>query len=142
MHDIRAIRDDPQSFDKGLARRGLPPLADSLIALDEGRRAAIADLQRAQERRNAASKEIGAAMARKDIAAANDLKAEVAGLKATMPELEAAEREAGVRLEEGLAAIPNLPLEDVPDGPDESANIEVRRYGEPPIFPNSFRPKE
>ncbi len=88
-----------RSFDKGLARRGLPPRAESLIALDEKRRAAIADLQRAQERRNAASKEIGAAMARKDIAAADDLKAEVAGLKATMPELEAAERELSAKLE-------------------------------------------
>ena len=68
---------------------GSAALAESLIALDEKRRAAILDLQRAQERRNAASKEIGAAMARKDTQAADDLKAEVAGLKATMPELEA-----------------------------------------------------
>jgi seryl-tRNA synthetase len=142
MHDIRAIRDNPQAFDKGLARRGLPPLADSLIALDEKRRAAIAELQRAQERRNAASKEIGAAMARKDTAAADDLKAEVAGLKATMPELEEAERELGKRLDEHLAAIPNLPFDDVPDGKDENDNVEVRRHGEPPVFPNSFKPKE
>src|ERR1700737_4369974 len=142
MHDIRAIRDDPQSFDKGLARRGLPPLADSLIALDEKRRAAIADLQRAQERRNAVSKEIGAAMARKDTAAADDLKAEVAGLKATMPELEAAERELAKKLDEHLAAIPNLPFDDVPDGKDENDNVEVRRHGAPPVFPNSFKPKE
>ena len=74
MHDIRAIRDNPQAFDEGLARRGLGPRADSLIALDESRRAAILELQRAQERRNAASKEIGAAMAKKDAAAANDLR--------------------------------------------------------------------
>ena len=93
MHDIKAIRDNPQAFDEGLARRGLSRPAESLIALDEKRRAAILDLQRAQERRNAASKEIGAAMARKDAQAADDLKAEVAGLKATMPELEAVERE-------------------------------------------------
>ncbi len=87
MHDIKAIRDNPQAFDVGLARRGLAARADELIALDDKRRAAIAELQHAQERRNAASKEIGAAMARKDDAAADDLKAEVAGLKATMPEL-------------------------------------------------------
>ncbi len=142
MHDIKAIRDDPQAFDKGLARRGLPPRAESLIGLDEKRRAAIADLQRAQERRNAASKEIGAAMARKDAAAADDLKAEVAGLKATMPELEAAERELSVRLNDELAAIPNLPFDDVPDGKDENDNVEVRRHGERPHFPNSFTPKE
>ena len=100
MHDIKAIRDNPQAFDAGLARRGLSPLAESLIALDEKRRAAILDLQRAQERRNAASKEIGAAMARKDTQAADDLKAEVAGLKATMPELERIERESGAALDD------------------------------------------
>ena len=95
MHDIRAIRENPQAFDEGLRRRGLAPRAESLIALDEKRRAAILALQTAQERRNAASKQIGLAMARKDTVAAEDYRAEVAGLKATMPELEAAEREAG-----------------------------------------------
>ena len=142
MHDIRAIRENPQAFDEGLARRWLLPCADSLIALDESRRAAIVELQRAQERRNAASKEIGAAMARKDAAAANDLRAEVAGLKATMPELEAAERQAGAALDKELAAIPNLPLADVPDGKDENDNVEVRRHGAPPTFPDGFKPKE
>jgi seryl-tRNA synthetase len=142
MHDIRAIRENPKAFDEGLARRGLAPVADSLIALDEKRRGAILELQRAQERRNAASKEIGAAMAKKDAAAANDLRAEVAGLKATMPELEAAEREAGAALDKELAAIPNLPLADVPDGKDENDNVEVRRHGAPPKFPDGFKPKE
>ncbi len=142
MHDIKAIRDDPQTFDEGLARRGLPPRAQSLIALDERRRAAILALQRAQERRNAASKAIGAAMARKDVEAADDLKAEVAGLKATMPELEAGEREATKALEDALAEIPNLPFDDVPDGKDENDNVEVRRHGAPPEFPEGFTPKE
>ena len=142
MHDIRAIRDNPGAFDEGLARRGLPPRADSLIALDERRRAAILALQSAQERRNAASKEIGAAMARKDTEAAEDLKAEVAGLKATMPELEAAEREATAALDTALAEIPNLPFDDVPDGKDENDNVEVRRHGAPPAFPEGFQPKE
>src|SRR5208337_4432090 len=142
MHDIRAIRDNPKAFDEGLARRGLPPRADSLIALDERRRAAILELQRAQERRNAASKQVGAAMARNDIVAAEDFRAEVAGLKATMPELEAAEREASAALEEALAEIPNLPFEDVPDGKDENDNVEVRRHGAPPTFPLGFQPKE
>src|SRR5208283_1903088 len=142
MHDINAIRDNSKAFDEGLARRGLPPRADSLTALDEKRRAAILDLQRAQERRNAASKAIGAAMARKDVEAADDLKAEVAGLKATMPELEKAEREAGAALETALAEIPNLPFDDVPDGKDENDNVEVRRYGAPPRFPAGFEPKE
>ncbi len=142
MHDIKAIRDDPKAFDEGLARRGLPPRAQSLIALDEKRRASILELQRAQERRNAASKQVGLAMARRDAVAAEDFKAEVAGLKATMPELEAAEREAERALNDALAEIPNLPLPDVPDGKDENDNVEVRRSGEPPVFPNSFTPRE
>jgi seryl-tRNA synthetase len=142
MHDIKAIRDDANAFDEGLARRGLPPRAHSLIALDERRRAAILDLQGAQERRNAASKGIGAAMARKDTQAAEDLKAEVAGLKATMPELEAAAREAEAALEAELAAIPNLPFDDVPDGKDENDNVEVRRWGAPPAFRDGSRPRE
>ena len=142
MHDIRVIRENPKAFDEGLGRRWLPPRADSLIALDESRRAAILELQKAQERRNAASKEIGAAMARKDAAAAEALKAEVAGIKTAMPELEAKEREAGAALDEALAAIPNLPLAEVPLGKDENDNVEVRRHGAPPKFPDGFKPKE
>ena len=142
MHDIRLIRENPKAFDEGLARRWLPPRADSLIALDESRRAAILELQKAQERRNAASKEIGAAMARKDAAAAEALKAEVAAIKTGMPELEAAERKAGAALDEALAAIPNLPLAEVPLGKDEADNVEVRRHGAPPKFPDGFKPKE
>ena len=142
MHDIKAIRENPEAFDEGLARRSLPPRAESLIALDDRRRAAIVELQKAQERRNAASKEIGAAMARKDTAAANALKDEVAKLKIAMPELEAAEKAAGMALDTELAAIPNLPAPDTPDGKDENDNVEVRRYGAPPKFPDSFKPKE
>jgi seryl-tRNA synthetase len=146
MHDIRAIRDNPEDFDEGLRRRGFLPtegrLAESLVALDERRRAAILALQTAQERRNAVSKQIGVAMGRKDIVAADDYRAEVAGLKATMPELEAAEREAGAALDLELAAIPNLPLADTPDGKDENDNVELRQYGSLPMFPDSFKPKE
>jgi seryl-tRNA synthetase len=146
MHDIRAIRDNPEDFDEGLRRRGFLPtegrLAESLVALDERRRAAILALQTAQERRNAVSKQIGVAMGRKDIVAADDYRAEVAGLKATMPELEAAEREAGAALDLELAAIPNLPLADTPDGKDENDNVELRQHGSLPMFPDSFKPKE
>jgi seryl-tRNA synthetase len=142
MHDIKAIHDNPKAFDEGLARRGLEPRADSLIALDDKRRAAIVELQRAQERRNAASKEIGAAMARKDSDAVNDLKAEVAGLKAIMPELEALERETGTSLETALAEIPNLPFDDVPDGKDEKDNVEVRRHGVPAALGGINKPRE
>ena len=142
MHDIKMIRDDPEAFDKALARRGLPPRARELLALDDSRRAAITELQKAQERRNAASKEIGAAMARKDAAAANAIKEEVARLKLAMPEMESAEKAAGMLLENELAAIPNLPAADAPDGLDERDNVELRRFGAPPRFPNSFVPKE
>jgi seryl-tRNA synthetase len=142
MHDIRAIRENPEAFDDGLRRRGLGPFAESLVALDEKRRAAILALQTAQERRNAASKQIGIAMARKDTVAADDYRAEVAGLKATMPELEAAEREAGAALEAELAAIPNLPLHDTPDGKDENDNVEVHRHGAPPNLGGMNKPRE
>jgi seryl-tRNA synthetase len=142
MHDIRAIRENPEAFDQGLGRRGLSPRAEELIALDEKRRAAILALQAAQERRNAVSKQIGVAMARKDSVAANDFRAEVAGLKATMPELEAAERDAGAALDVELAAIPNLPLADTPDGKDENDNVELRQHGSQPAFPLGFEPEE
>ena len=142
MHDIKAIRDDPAAFDAGLARRQLPPRAAELLTLDDKRRSAIAALQKAQERRNAASKEIGAAMARKDMATAEAIKAEVAALKTAMPAMEAEEKVALKTLEDELAAIPNLPAHDTPNGKDEGDNVEIRRHGEPPIFPNSFRPRE
>ena len=142
MHDIRLIREKPQTFDQGLERRSLAPRADSLLALDDRRRAAILELQKAQERRNAASKEIGAAMARKDAAAADALKEEVARLKSGMQALEATEKAAGEALESELAAIPNLPGPDTPDGKDENDNVELRRHGVPPQFPDGFRPRE
>jgi seryl-tRNA synthetase len=142
MHDIKAIRDDPQGFDAGLARRGLPAQAAKLIALDEERRAAILELQKAQERRNAVSKEIGAAMAKKDFARAEALKTEVADLKTKMPEMEGEERKALEALERELAAIPNLPARDAPNGRDENDNVEIRRHGAAPRFPNSYKPRE
>ena len=142
MHDIRAIRENPEAFDEGLRRRGLSPRAESLVALDEKRRAATLALQSAQERRNAVSKQIGVAMARKDSVAADDYRAEVAGLKATMPELEASQREAGAALDVELAAIPNLPLADTPDGKDENDNVELRQHGSLPTFPEGFKPRE
>jgi len=142
MHDIRAIRDDPEAFDRGLARRSLEPRAAGLIALDDRRKTAIAELQRMQERRNAASKEIGQAMGRKDFAVADALKEEVAKLKSAMPDLEAEEKAAGMLLDNELAAIPNLPGDDAPDGKDENDNQEVRRVGAPPSFPAGFTPKE
>jgi seryl-tRNA synthetase len=142
VHDIKFVRDNPQGFDAGLARRGLGPRAAELIALDDARRAAIGELQKAQERRNAASKEIGQAMARGDKQVAEDLKAEVAAHKAAMPQMEAREKEALKALEDELAGIPNLPAADTPDGRDEQDNVELRRIGAPPHFPNSYQPRE
>jgi seryl-tRNA synthetase len=140
MYDIKWIRENAGLFDEGRKRRSLEPLAEHLLALDDKRRAAIAKSQAAQERRNAASKEIGAAMKAKDEAKAESLKAEVAELKNTMPLFETEEREAIEALDKALSEIPNLPLADVPFGHDENDNPELRKVGEIPTF--SFQPKE
>ncbi|MET4114800.1 seryl-tRNA synthetase [Bradyrhizobium sp. JR4.1] len=129
MHDIKSIRDNPQAFDAGLARRGLKPMSASLLAIDETRRAAILASEQAQARRNAASKEIGDAKKAKDEARAAKLMAEVAELKTTMPELEATAKAADEELARELAAIPNLPLGEVPDGVDEHGNVQRHVFG-------------
>lgn len=131
MHDIRLIRDDPAAFDAGLARRGLEPVAAALLALDDDRRAMQTELQAALARRNETSKAIGAAKAarREDEAAA--LMAEVTALKERVPALEAAARDADAAISANLSVLPNLPAADVPDGPDEHANVEVKRWGSP-----------
>jgi seryl-tRNA synthetase len=134
MHDIRAIRENPDAFDEGLRKRGLAPLSRELLALDDRRRAAIGALQAAQERRNALSKEIGEAMRAKDGAKAEALKAEVAALKDGTPALEAEEREASAALDKALAEIPNLPNPEVPVGRDEHDNVEKSRCGNPRSF--------
>jgi len=131
MHDIRLIRDDPESFDRGLARRGLTPLSGRLVALDERRREVIGRLQAIQERRNAASKEVGQAKAQKDEARAAALIEEVAKLKLDAPAAEAEQKAIEQELEATLAEIPNIPLDEVPDGPDETANVELHRVGAP-----------
>jgi len=140
MHDIRFIRENPEAFDAGLARRGLDPLAKALIALDEERRAATTAVQVAQSRRNEASKLIGAAMAKGDKDGAEAIKAEVAALKDQMPALEARADELAGKLKELLEVIPNLPGADVPDGAGEEENVEVSRWGTPREF--DFTPKE
>lgn len=140
MYDIKWIRENAEVFDRGRQRRGLEPLAETLLALDDKRRAAITKSQAAQERRNAASKEIGAAMKAGDASLAKALKIEVGDLKTALPEYEAEEREAIKELEEALAKEPNTPLKEVPDGRDENDNVELRRVGEPLHF--SFEPKE
>ncbi len=129
MHDIKWIRDNPQTFDRGLERRGLAPLSAQLISIDERRRAIIHKLEGAQARRNAASKEIGQAKAKKDEARAQALMAEVTELKAAIPAMEAEERAASKELDDALAEIPNLPLDEVPDGMDAEGNIEHHHVG-------------
>ena len=140
MHDIRLIRSDPAAFDAGLARRGLGPLAATILAADARARAAQTEGQALLARRNAASKEIGAAMAARDAARADALKAEVAGLKDRIPALEAEAATALAEVEALLASLPNLPAADVPDGTDETGNVEVKRWGSPRDF--GFQPLE
>jgi seryl-tRNA synthetase len=129
MHDIKSIRDNPAAFDAALKRRGLAPLSASLLAIDEKRRAAIMASEQAQARRNSASKEIGDAKKAKDDARAAKLIAEVAELKTTMPQLEAATKSADEELAKELAAIPNLPLDEVPEGVDEHGNVQRHLFG-------------
>lgn len=140
MHDIRLIRDDPHAFDAALARRGIEPRSAELLALDEKRRAVTTEAQVAQARRNEASKAIGAAKAQKKDDEAAALMAEVAVLKERLPALEAEERTLGEQLDGLLAAIPNLPAADVPEGEDEAQNVEIARWGEPRVF--DFTPQE
>jgi seryl-tRNA synthetase len=139
MHDIKWIRDNPEAFDRALARRGLAGEAKRLIELDERRRAAIQKAEAAQARRNAASREIGAAKKSDDQTAAEKLMAEVAALKDAIPKLEAEEKTLSKELEGALAQIPNLPLEEVPDGKDEKDNVEHHRFGA--IRNYAFAPK-
>ncbi|PKB19429.1 seryl-tRNA synthetase [Novosphingobium kunmingense] len=140
MHDIKFIRDNPEAFDAGLARRGLESLSGAILTLDAARRAVATAMQEAQGRRNEASKAIGAAMGRGDKDEAERLKAEVAGLKDSLPGLEQEDRELSVQLTDALARYPNLPAAEVPEGEDETQNIEVSRWGTPRSF--AFAPKE
>jgi seryl-tRNA synthetase len=140
MHDIRFIRDHPDTFDHGLARRGLEPQAQRLIALDEKRREKILAAETAQARRNAASKEIGEAKKAKDEERAKGLLSEVAVLKELIPALEAQEKAASKELDGALVEIPNLPLDEVPDGKDANDNVEHHRFGGKRDY--AFKPKQ
>jgi seryl-tRNA synthetase len=140
MHDIRFIREHPDIFDRALARRGLAPESKRLIALDEERRKKILEFETAQARRNAASKEVGEAKKSKDEKKAAALMAEVATLKETIPQLEAAAKAASQALDDALAEIPNMPLDDVPDGKDASDNVEHHRFGAKRDY--AFTPKQ
>ena len=140
MHDIRAIRDHPEAFDAALARRGLEPASPELLAIDAARRAKIHAAEEAKAAQNAASKQVGAAKARGDEAEFERLRALVAEKKAELARLEEEARSEDARLRDMLLNIPNLPLDDVPEGADEDGNVELRRHGTPPEF--DYAPKE
>ncbi len=134
MHDIKSIRENPAAFDAGLARRGLAAQSAALMALDEKRRSEMSTLQDAQSRRNTLSKDIGAAIGKKDMALAEKLKAEVAALKDQIGAGEENERLLGKELQDALSGIANIPLPSVPEGKDEHGNVEVRRWGTRPEY--------
>jgi len=132
MHDIRWIREHHAEFDRGLVRRGLAPRGDEILGLDRDWRAAETRAQEAQARRNRISREIGAAKRRgEDI---DPLLRQVEADKSAEAQAAAEAARMRAEIDEILAGLPNLPAEDVPDGADESANIELRRVGEPPRF--------
>jgi seryl-tRNA synthetase len=139
MHDLKAIRDNPEAFDVGLKRRGLPPMAVEILALDQERRRLVQAAEELQAKRNSLSKEIGRLKAKGDEAAASAAAAEVSRLKEAMPAAAQAERELADLIESRLSIIPNLPAPDVPDGADETANLEIRRHG---TLPRLNAPKE
>jgi seryl-tRNA synthetase len=140
MHDIKWIREHPDAFDRALARRGLKGEAQHLISIDERRRAIIRVCESWKARRNAASKEIGQAKLKGHEAAAQKLMAEVAESKTSISTLEAEEKQASKELHDALAIIPNVPLEDVPDGTDASGNVKRHHFGAKRTY--AFEPRE
>ena len=138
MFDIRWIRDNPDAFDKGMARRNLPPQAESLIALDATRRNAQTRAQELQTERNALSKEIGKIKAQGGDA--DEIIAKVSASKDAQAAVEAEAQTALEALNDALSRLPNLPFDDVPDGASEDDNVEMRRVGTPASF--DFTPKD
>ena len=144
MLDLKWIRENPADFDAGLRRRALPPMSADVLKLDEERRANTTSLQEMQARRNAASKEIGKAKGKGgDPKKAEALMAEVAGLKEQIAAGERRERELDEQIKTLLSGIPNMLSPEVPDGKDESENVELRRWGKPRDFKeDGFAPKQ
>ena len=143
MHDIKALRENPETFVKGWSSRNRETAqadVDRLLALDTELRAAQTAFQTAQSRRNDASKQIGQAKAQKDEAKAAALMAEVEALKATLESEDGKQRDLGEKLKAELSSLPNLPFEDVPQGADEHGNLEIRKHGAPNIL--TFAPKD
>lgn len=134
MHDLRAIRENPEAFDKNWARRGLSAQTPEILKLDEQRRALQTEMQTLLQRRNEASKEIGQIKSQKGNA--DTLMAEVAEIKEKTPALEASESEIAEKLNTILSSLPNQLANDVPDGADEESNVEIRKHGEPVLKNN------
>ncbi len=135
MHDLRAIRENPEAFDRGLARRGLDSMSATVLDLDSRRRAAQTQAQEMLARRNEVSRQVG--LAKREGRDAQPLLDEMGQLKEKLPQVEEEEKALAAALDGLLASIPNLPAEDVPDGPDETANQEIRRWGEPRAIPGA-----
>jgi seryl-tRNA synthetase len=140
MHDLKYIRENSAAFDAALVRRGAAAISAEVLSLDEAKRQVQTELQEGQARRNEASKAIGAAMGNGDSPGADALKAEVAALKTRLADLEEKERACAADLDRVLAAIPNLPLDDVPHGESEADNVQVAKWGDPRAF--DFTPKD
>jgi seryl-tRNA synthetase len=138
MHDMRAIRADPAAFDAALARRSLPPATGALLALDAERRASLTALQEMQARRNALSKQVGAG--RRTGADTGSLEAEAAALRGEMETLEARAERLDGEIRFALERLPNVLDPDVPDGPDETANLVLRQVGQPRDL--GFQPRQ
>ena len=134
MHDIRFIRENPAAFDAAMARLGVPAASAGILSVDETRRAAIAAAETAQADRNAASKQVGQARASGDEAEFERLRALVAAKKDEIAQLEDQARAGDEQLRQLLLGLPNMPLDDVPDGADETDNVELRRWGTPRAF--------
>ncbi len=140
MHDIRFIRENPDAFDASLARLGVAPASAAILAVDEARRQAISRAEAAQAERNAASKEVGRAKASGDETEFTRLRELVAARKEEIAALDDRAKALDEELRDLLMALPNLPLQDVPDGESEDDNVEIRRWGTPRVF--DFAPKE
>ena len=140
MHDIRAIRENPAQFDAAMARRGVEGASAPILELDEARRAKILAAETAQAEQNKASKEVGAAKAKGDEAEFERLRALVGEKKAEVAAMQGEAKELDQKLTDQLMRLPNLPMDDVPDGADEDDNVEIHRWGTPKVF--DFAPKE
>ncbi len=139
MHDIKAIRENPDQYDQAWARRGLEPQAQSILEKDQLLRSALKVQQDAEAARNKASKQIGAAMAKGDTEEAERLKTEVAGAKNVIAVMATQIETDKMALHDQLAGLPNLPFDDVPDGAGEEDNVEILKWGTPRDF--AFTPK-